>query len=257
MSKQKIVYLIAGIVLGFAGGFFFANGLNRQGQDEMRAELARLRAAPSNTGKADARASDTADKLDPKEVAGRVRGAVAAADARPADLKLQREYGKGTYLYAMQVGDIALLKDAARLLKRAQEGDPKDYDTTVLLGNVLFDIAQNSDGGDFKEARAYYLKALQMKPDDINVRTDLGSTYFYDKPSDAQAAIREYRKSLTADPRHEMTLQALAAALIATGNFAEAEARLGELEKVNPANQGLAGLRAQLAQRQNASKEKK
>lgn len=256
MNKDKIIYLIAGLVLGFGGGFMLSNSINRGGQDELRAELARLRASQPGTGKADGRGGSTAD-LDPKEVAERVRAAVAKADASPDDLKLQRDYGRGTYLYAMQTGDIPVLRDAARLLRRAHEADPEDYDTTVLLGNALFDIAQNSDGGDFKEARAVYEKALRLKPDDVNVRTDLGNTYFYDRPSDPQGAIREYRKSLVVNPRHEMSLQALAGALVAAGSLEEAERRLGELEKINPGNRALPDLRAQLAQRQNAAKEGK
>ena len=256
MTRHKLIFLFAGLVLGFAGGFVLSNSINREGQDELRAELARLRAAQTDAGKTGERGNSPAD-LDPKEVAGRVRAAVAKADASPDDIKLQREFGKGTYLYAMQTGDIPVLKDAARLLRRAHEADPKDYDTTVLLGNALFDIAQNGDGGDFKEARAVYQKALQLKPDDVNVRTDLGNTYFYDRPSDPQGAIREYRKALAVNPRHEMTLQALAGALVAAGNFEEAERRLGELEKVNPDNRALPNLRAQLAQRQNAAKEGK
>lgn len=252
MSRQKISYLCVGVALGFVLGFALANGINRRSQDEAHAEVARLRAGSAGSAKD----VDEKGNLELKETAERVRQAVSVADSRPADLNLQKDYGRGTYLYAVQTGDTTLLKDAARLLQRAHNADPKDYDTTVLLGNALFDLAQSGGEVSFAEARAYYLKALQTKPDDVNVRTDLGNTYFYDRPPDPRRAIGEYRKSLRIDPRHEMTLQNLVAALTAAGDLAEAEERLGELEKVNPDSRVLPNLRAQLEQKKNASKER-
>jgi Flp pilus assembly protein TadD len=125
----------------------------------------------------------------------------------------------------------------------------------VSLGNVFFDIGHLSDPASFVEARKYYLKALEMKPDDVDVRTDLGLTYYFGQPSDPQRAITEYRKSLSLDPRHEPTLQNLASALISTGNREEAEKRIDELQQVNSSNPSLPNLRAQLAQSKNAAQE--
>jgi predicted Zn-dependent protease len=88
------------------------------------------------------------------------------------------------------------------------------------------------------------------------VRTNLGRTYFFDKPSNPQRAIGEYRRALQADPKQELLLQSLAAALIETGDLEEAARRLDELEKVNPSNTELPGLRTQLEQKRNAAKEK-
>ena len=128
---------------------------------------------------------------------------------------------------------------------------------TVLAGNAHFLVARG--GGDaeaLREARKYYERALAAKPDDIVVRTSLGLTYFFDRPPDAARAAREYRKALEIDPRHEMPLQSLAAALFETGDLAGAEKVLKELEGVNPSNQELPSLRARLAQKRNASKER-
>ncbi len=148
-----------------------------------------------------------------------------------------------------------LLPDAVRLLKRAWQSEPKDYDTIVLVGNALFDLGQADDLTRLVEARSFYEKALAVKPGDVNVRTDLGLTYYFAKPSDPQRAISEYRKSLALDARHEMTLQNLSAALITTGAFAEARQRIEELQGVDAANPALPNLRAQLVQAENAAKE--
>ena len=180
----------------------------------------------------------------------------AKADASRNDAEYQRKVGQGIYMYALSTGKPALLPEAVRLLKRAHEADPKNYETIVLVGNSLFALAQASDASKYADARVYYNKALASKPEDTNVHTLLGMTYFFGQPSEPERAIKEYRKSLAAEPRHEMALQSLASALIATGAIEEAQKRIEELQAVNNANAALSNLRAQLAQAKNAAKEK-
>lgn len=256
MNTQKIIYLLVGVVAGFAVGFIFTNNVNRKDQDAMRAELARLRAnAPAAAAKdAKSGAANTADKpSEQKLTAEELRRAIAKGDANPTDTELQRKLGQGLYLYAINYGDPSILPDAVRLLKRAYDANPKDHDTTVMLGNAFFDMAQNGDRAHLSEARAYFLKALESKPSDADAHTSLGLTYFFDKPADAPRAIKEYRKALASNARHELALQSLAAALASTGETVEAQRRLDELQSVNPSNAALPDLRAQLAQKTNAA----
>ena len=267
-SLNTKVFMVgaACLVLGFVGGFFLANGLNRQEQDRLRAEVTTLKAGGpaanatnstqpnerSQPQQAQASGDDSFPKLTDEQLAN----AVSKADASPADAELQRKVGQALYVYAWQTGNASILPDVARILKRAHELDPKDYKTTVMAGDVQFLIARS--GGDTRplaEARRLYEAALAAKPDDAVVRTSLGLTYFYDAPPDPQRAIREYRRALQADPRQEMPLQSLAAALVETGSFDEAGRRLDELEKLNPSNRELPNLRAQLEQKRNASRE--
>jgi tetratricopeptide (TPR) repeat protein len=266
LSTQKIIYLVIGIVLGFIVGFALANSVNRQEQDKLRAEVTRLRADPSGdaqTGDAQpagATRPQTGDPSMPNISDEKLKDAITRADANPKDIAFQKTSGQGLFIIAMQTGNGAILPDAARFLKRAYEADPKDYNVTVMLGNAHLLMARDESGGDshahFNEARTYYQKALVAKPDDLIVRTSLGLTYFYDKPSDPQRAIREYRKALEIDPRHEATLQNLVAALLSTDDIAEAGRRLEELQNVNSSNRELPNLRAQLEQKKNAAKEK-
>ncbi len=251
MSKLKILNTLAGLVLGFAAGFYLADHLNHKEFDRLHAELAQARNAstsPDQPKNESANAPGEKTSLTDDEL----RNVVAKADAKPGDTDLQRKVGQGLYLYAARFDKPALLPEAIRILKRANDAAPQDYETLVVLGNAEFDLARNTDATHFKTARAYYTQALARKPDDINVRTDLGLTYYFDTPSDPRRAISEYRKSLAQDAHHEMTLQNLVAALIAMGELAEAEQRLGELQKLNAANPALSDLRAQLAQRRNA-----
>jgi tetratricopeptide (TPR) repeat protein len=260
VNKHKILYAFAGLIAGCVIGFFFANSVNRKEIETLRGEVARAR---SNTGVqgqpqqpqqgANGSATGAGASMPTDE---EMRDLIAKADASSDDAEYQRKVGQGVYMYALSTGKGALLPEAVRLLKRAHEADPKNYETTVLVGNSLFALGQATDASKFGEARVYYNKALASKPEDTNVHTLLGMTYFFGQPSDPERAIKEYRKSLASEPRHEMALQSLASALIATGELVEAQKRIEELQAVNGANTALSNLRAQLAQAKNAAKEK-
>jgi tetratricopeptide (TPR) repeat protein len=264
-SARFVLIVLAGIVLGFVVGFALANGINRQEQDKLRAQLAQQGGAPATKPQAAGdkaqgatqKASGDEDSM-PTLTPEQLKNAVAKADESPSDAELQRKVGQALYVYAWQAGNASILPDVARILKRAHDLDPKNFETALMAGDAHFLIARN--GGDTKplnDARKLYEEALASKPDDAEARTKLGMTYFYDKPPDAQRAIREYRRALQTDPRNEIPLQSIAAALIETGNLDEAEKRLNELQQVNANNQELARLRAQLEQKRNAAKEGK
>ena len=260
-SGKIVVVGALGVVLGFLAGFFLANGINRAEGDKLRTEIASARAGGAEqgggAGKAQ-KASAPGGELSQAVSEEQMRNAVAKADQTPQDAELQKKVGQGLLMYASETGNASYLTDGARILKRAHELDPKDYKTTVMAADAQF-LVERQGGGDTKmiaEARRLYEAALDAKPEDAIVRTKLGLTYFYDRPPNAQRAVVEYRRALQSDPRQEMALQSLAAALIETGGLDEAARRLDELEKVNPSNAELAGLRAQLEQKKNAAKEK-
>lgn len=259
------LFFLAGTLLGFVVGFALANGINRQEQDKLRAQVAQAhaggdakQAGANDKPQGKPQSANGDDDSIPTLTDEQLRNGISRADAKPGDLDLQRKTGQGLFFYVMKTGNTSVLPDVARILKRVHDADPKDYQSTVLAGNAHFLVARG--GGDthmLSEARKLYEQALASNPDDVIVRTSLGLTYFYDRPADTQRAIREFRRALQAEPRNEMSLQSLASALIETGDFDEAEKRLSELEQVNPHNQELANLRAQLEQKRNAAKEKK
>jgi tetratricopeptide (TPR) repeat protein len=269
-STKLIIVFAVGLLLGFVVGFALANGVNRQEQDKLRAELTRVHSGgTSNDSNAGAQKTNAAGAQKPNDAVGgddsiptltdeQLKNAVAKADASPTDAELQKKVGQALYVYAWEKGNDSILPEVARILKRAHDLDPRDFKTALMAGDALFLVARS--GGDARrlaDARKLYQDALASKPDDAESRTKLGMTYFYDSPSDPQQAIREYRRALQSDPRQEIALQALAAALVETGSLDEAAKQLDQLEKVNPSNQQLAGLRAQLEQRRNAAKESK
>jgi len=263
LNKRVIVVGALGVVLGFLAGFFLANGINRAEQEKLRGELASARAGGESaqpgggSGKAQQASAKGGDGSFPTLTDEQLGNAVKQADADPSNAELQHKVGQALYFYAWEKGNAQILPEVARILKRAHTLDPKNYRTTVIAGDAHFLIAsQSGDARVLGEARKFYEAALAAQPDDAQVRTNLGRTYFFDKPPNPQRAITEYRRALQADPKQELSLQSLAAALIETGGLEEAARRLDELEKVNPSNAELPGLRAQLEQKRNAAKEK-
>ena len=252
MNKHNILYAIIGLLAGFIIGFIFANQTNRSAVDNSRAAETRTR---PNTPPGEGSPQTATGNKPATPTEAEIRDAIIKADARPEDASLQRGFGMVLYRYASQTQNASFLPDVARMLKRAYETNPKDRELLVALGNVYFDMGQASDPVHFAEARQYYLKALEIKSDDVNVRTDLGLTYYFGQPSDPQRAIAEYRKSLALDPRHEPTLQNIATALIAVAKTDEAQKMIDQLSGINPTNPALPNLRAQMEQSKNRSPE--
>ena len=246
-----------GALAGLLIGFVFTNTINRRDHDEMRAELERLRAATSTrAGEENVGGNSGDDPAVPRVSDEQLRGAIARADSTPNDLDIQRNLGRNLYFYASYTNDADIFPEAVRLLQRAHEGDPKNYEATLYLAHALLAMARTTDPNRFEDARLVYQQALRMKPDDPNVHTGLGMTHFFDKPSDPQRAIDEYRQALALDARHEQTLQNLASALIAVGDTTEAQKTIEELKSVNDQNPALPDIEAQLIQSRNTARER-
>jgi tetratricopeptide (TPR) repeat protein len=96
---------------------------------------------------------------------------------------------------AALAGDVEI---QAAPLKTALMTEPKNFALLVKLGNLYYDKQV------YAPAIDYYRRALELHPNDINVRTDLGTAYWY--AGFPQNAIAEYKKSLQVDPGHAQTL---------------------------------------------------
>ena len=115
-----------------------------------------------------------------------------------------------------------------------------DFDTLVKLGNANFEAER------YDVAERWYSEALAKKPDAVDVRSDLGLTYFLRKPPQPERAVAEFRRALEYDPEHVPTLHNLTLVLAKTGDLDGAEATFARLEKINPQNDNLAQLREEL-----------
>ena len=83
------------------------------------------------------------------------------------------------------------------LLERLKNA-PNDPELLVNIGNQYY------DNHDYGKAVEYYQRSLQIRPENVDVRTDMGTAIWYG--GNPQEAIREYETSLKYEPNHPQTL---------------------------------------------------
>ena len=246
MDKRSLAISVLAIAISFIGGFLLANALNKTELDALRSENSRLKiSSPNPTG------NNFENTLSDEEI----RQKIAAADENPSDLNYQKSLGTALYRYAAIKQDTQLLREISRLLNRAFEKKPKDYDLLITLGNLHFDIGYFEKNNDsFSKAREFYQKALELKPKDSDLQTDYALTFYLQNPPETERAVAEFKKSLQENPKHEKTLQFLTQALVKQGKTEEAENYLARLKEINPKTPTLAEIQTQIAQSETLKK---
>lgn len=125
------------------------------------------------------------------------RGSASMAPAQAAASTTTSQPGKGPHPEADPSAKAALAEAAAPLLDAVSKS-PSDYDSLVKLGNLYY------DGQQFANAIQYYERALVIHPDNPDVRTDMGTAYWY--TGNADRALTELQTSLKYRPGHPQTL---------------------------------------------------
>jgi tetratricopeptide (TPR) repeat protein len=94
----------------------------------------------------------------------------------------------------------AAILDEAQVtaLKSVADREPSNPGPRVQLANLYFDAEKYDD------AITWYAAALKLAPNDVNVSTDLGVSYYYTNQPDK--ALEQFEKSLKLDPKHAKTL---------------------------------------------------
>lgn len=237
MSKENILFSIIGLLLGFIVGFMFANSAN---QREMTTASTTPR-TPATTAAQKNLPPDhpqipsnaVADQPDPQGMQAAVQAEIQKARNEPNNFDVQKR--AGDLFYQIQRWD-----EAIDFWLKANKLRPDDYETIVNIGNAYF------EAGKYERAEQWYTSALLKNPKDVNVRTDLGTTFMARVPPDFDRAIKEYKRSLETNQNHEQTLHNLVIAYTKKGQAKEARAMLERLEKVNPNNTDIPQMRSQL-----------
>jgi tetratricopeptide (TPR) repeat protein len=87
---------------------------------------------------------------------------------------------------------------AAQPLLQALKRDPSDAGALARLGNFYYDAQQ------YPKAIEYYGQALKIRPQNVDVRTDMATAMWY--AGNADAALAQFEKSLSYNPEHAATL---------------------------------------------------
>ena len=101
---------------------------------------------------------------------------------------------------AADAGPRAAILDETQVnaLKAVADRDAANPKPRVELANLYFDAQK------FDEAITWYEAALKLNPNDVNVSTDLGVSYYYTNNPDK--ALTQLDRSLKIDPKHAKTL---------------------------------------------------
>ncbi len=232
MKKENILFAIAGIFLGFFGGFFLANKLNRQAT----AQVSNAQVSTNNPPflNQQTQAADIKDPHPPTAQTGKPLPEVAEkidkARNEPTNFDAQIDAGN---LYVRIKGT----EKAEEFFDRAAQLNPKGFENTVKLGNGYFDAAR------YEKAEKWYALALAEKPADTNVRTDLGITFVERAAPDYDRAIKEFQKVLETNPKFEPAIYNLGIAYFKNGDRAQAENFLSQLEAITPQSSATEKLR--------------
>jgi cytochrome c-type biogenesis protein CcmH/NrfG len=120
---------------------------------------------------------------------------VATAQAAPATTT---EQGSSSQQRPADPNAQAMLVQSAAPLLEVVNKDPHDFDSLVKLANLYY------DGQQFPSAIPYYERALAIHPDNPDVRTDMGTAYWY--TGNAEKALAAMETSLQYRPGHPQTL---------------------------------------------------
>lgn len=225
MTKENILFVIIGLLAGLIIGFVFANSVNQRGAAAVISPMTQNANMPAGHPEVP---SASGGGMQPE-----IQAAIDQAKKEPDNFDAQLKAAE--FYYQIQRFDGAI-----EFLKRANQLKPDSREVVVHLGNAYFDTEK------YEEAEKWYTSALAKKDDDVNVRTDLGLTFiFRDKPN-YDRAIQEFKRSLELDPNHPETLQNLTVAYTKKGDAANANQTLTKLEVLDPANESIAKLRADI-----------
>ena len=228
MKKESIMVGVLCLVVGLVIGFVGANSLNRSA-----AQVSPAMPVPGSNAPASGNPALPADHP-PLGTSGgsdvpqggprpEVMAAIDKAKSQPKDYEAQMTAADLYY-------QIQKFDDAAKYYEAANKLKPTEVEPMVKAGNAYFDAEK------YEPAEKWYVQALAKDSTNINVRTDLGLSFFQRTPRDINRAIKEYKTSLAVDPNHEITLQNLALAYTENGDKDALTQTLAKLKVVNPNN---------------------
>ena len=220
MNKDTVLFSLVGVGFGLFFGFAFASWANQRAAAEPRTP-GQSRQLPSNA------------VADQERLRTQAEEASKGARENPQNFEAQMVAARALY-------EAERFDDAIEFLLRANTIQPSNVEPVVALGHV------NSDAGNFSAAGKWYTAALQMNPENVTLRADLGRVHLLSKPPDYARAVAELRRAIERDPRHEPSLQLLTFALAKKGETQEARATLARLEQLNPSNEAIPRLREEI-----------
>lgn len=217
MNKNKYLFGLIGLILGFLVSFFAIKSIN---ESEMAAST------PSSSSAPHPGATGGSDSQTQQGMMASVSGALEKAKNSPNDFNAQVEAARVHY----QIGQFA---EAIEYLEKAHEIQPDNINVTATIGNLYFEEKK------YPEAEKWYSLALKSKPDETELYVELASTFLKREPADPDRAIQEIQKALKQDAKNSHALAHLIEAHLLKKDARAAEETLSRLKEAEPTNQRL------------------
>lgn len=189
MTRDNLLFVIIGILLGFIVGFLFASNVIQR--EAATGAVARNQQVPADHPPIGADGTGAASQP-PGQMQAEVTNALDKARKEPNNFEAQL---KAAELYYQ----IQRYDDAIGYLIKANQLNPDDFETLANLGMV------NMDAGHFETAERWYKAALVKKPD--NVRVLDGYCFTLLQQGNAKAAEDAIAKLAKIDPTNQDLVQ--------------------------------------------------
>jgi Flp pilus assembly protein TadD len=212
VNKNKYLFGLIGILAGFLISFFVTKSINES----------QAGAATSNSS-ATARGPGGPNQ---QQMMSDVAQTIEKAKNNPQDYEAQVNA-------ARSFAQIGRNKEAAEFLEKAYEINPAELGK---LGAIGFIGMSHFEEKNFAEAEKWFLRALELTPNNPDLLIELASTFLEREPAAPDKAIERLQQALKTEPRNGHALGHLVEAYLLKKDVRAAEEALERLKEAEPAN---------------------
>lgn len=213
MSKDNLLFLMGGLLVGFVTAYLFFEAMATRQPPRLTPQLR-------------------------SQIVSGEGGGMGAAGEAPAGGGDANAAAAGAQGGGAPMAQIQQLRDYV-------EKNPNDADAVRQLADLNFNISN------WPRAQELYNHYLELKPNDPDVMTDLGITYRETQQYDK--ALDLFRRSKQVAPDHWQSLYNEVVVLMDLKKNDEAGQVMAQLQKMQPGNPDVAKLAEAVARQRNAA----
>lgn len=216
MAKNKYLYGLIGMVLGFIASYFATQYYNNS--EGGKAATSQGAAQTAGQGAQGAAAGQPS--------MAEVQEVIAKARNNPKDPQAQIE-AAGLYY------QIRMIPESIEFLKRAAELEPQKFGIPATIGNLYLDQKN------YAEAETWYRRAAAIKADEPELYVEIATALLQRQSPDPNKAVQELERALKLDPQNAHALAHLIDAHLLKKDADAADQALARLKAAEPSNNRL------------------
>lgn len=223
MTRNKLVIVLFGLLIGFIGSFLWTKNYNARGVSPV--------SAASGTGR-----NDTSSVGNQRAMVSAVREKIDVAAKNPKDFKAQVEV-------ASLFDQIGRTREAIDYMEKAYEINPAE---AMKLNIPAYAGGWFSEQKDYVEAEKWFRRALQQEPNNEEVMLELGVSLIQREPPQADKGLQYVQSVLKINPKNTHALIHQVQGYLIKKDARAAEAALQKLKELNAQGKSVTELEAQV-----------